>query len=67
MPRKTGSSEQDDSDGPDASMRPRPDAAENVRLATAHGRGPTASMRPRPDAAENIGSYPEVSILDALQ
>ena len=39
----------------DASMRPRPDAAEN-----SHGPPPsartteTASMRPRPDAAENV-------------
>ena len=36
-----------------ASMRPRPDAAENARQ-RAHGPGRrTASMRPRPDAAEN--------------
>ena len=36
-----------------ASMRPRPDAAENAegRAHLALGRG--ASMRPRPDAAEN--------------
>ena len=38
----------------DASMRPRPDAAENVRTVRP-GRIPAdgASMRPRPDAAEN--------------
>ena len=37
-----------------ASMRPRPDAAEN-RPGRARGRGQleAASMRPRPDAAEN--------------
>ena len=37
-----------------ASMRPRPDAAENRRARRGHG-GPVlcASMRPRPDAAEN--------------
>ena len=43
-----------DAANPVASMRPRPDAAENPR-----GAGPppdrprVASMRPRPDAAEN--------------
>ena len=37
-----------------ASMRPRPDAAENVFLAVAAARNRLASMRPRPDAAENI-------------
>ena len=35
-------------------MRPRPDAAENVRLRRLVERaGAAASMRPRPDAAEN--------------
>ena len=39
---------------PRASMRPRPDAAENGRLRSrAGGAGSGASMRPRPDAAEN--------------
>ena len=38
-----------------ASMRPRPDAAENLGVDDA-GHGPReASMRPRPDAAENRG------------
>ena len=38
-----------------ASMRPRPDAAENVRRTVAWARAARdASMRPRPDAAENI-------------
>ena len=42
--------------GPDharASMRPRPDAAENSRLQVRRFLPPRASMRPRPDAAEN--------------
>ena len=36
-----------------ASMRPRPDAAENAINAVLRGDQPAASMRPRPDAAEN--------------
>ena len=36
-----------------ASMRPRPDAAENLRDAKLEGGDVVASMRPRPDAAEN--------------
>ena len=40
----------------DASMRPRPDAAENTQEETAAGQDfRLASMRPRPDAAENGG------------
>ena len=55
MPRKTSVL-----DGPlegpaGASMRPRPDAAENEKLATDHRALQDASMRPRPDAAENRG------------
>ena len=44
-----------------ASMRPRPDAAENDAN-RARTRWPhVASMRPRPDAAENLGTlYPRV-------
>ena len=38
---------------PDASMRPRPDAAENRHRRSSWRRATTASMRPRPDAAEN--------------
>ena len=38
---------------PGASMRPRPDAAENPRLDHHAARRGRASMRPRPDAAEN--------------
>ena len=38
-----------------ASMRPRPDAAENGSdLIRRHGEACVASMRPRPDAAENV-------------
>ena len=38
-----------------ASMRPRPDAAENVGAGGEHGPDSCrASMRPRPDAAENV-------------
>ena len=36
-----------------ASMRPRPDAAENVARAAEDVAARLASMRPRPDAAEN--------------
>ena len=36
-----------------ASMRPRPDAAENAVLSYLASGSPPASMRPRPDAAEN--------------
>ena len=40
-----------------ASMRPRPDAAENPCFyARARSGSRSASMRPRPDAAENSGS-----------
>ena len=53
MPRKTANVDPDMHLAVDASMRPRPDAAENAiesyEWAVAHG----ASMRPRPDAAEN--------------
>ena len=54
MPRKTDALEADGRRILVASMRPRPDAAENARadllVAAAH----RASMRPRPDAAENV-------------
>ena len=39
-----------------ASMRPRPDAAENPRHRVPDRRDVDASMRPRPDAAENFFS-----------
>ena len=37
-----------------ASMRPRPDAAENTLAGATMAPGAHASMRPRPDAAENF-------------
>ena len=56
MPRKTQPLPRRTPLAEAASMRPRPDAAENV-LRPVHGvpvdQNP-ASMRPRPDAAENI-------------
>ena len=39
--------------GAAASMRPRPDAAENLQRRVSHLEVQVASMRPRPDAAEN--------------
>ena len=39
-----------------ASMRPRPDAAENAVATAAQKHVDAASMRPRPDAAENTVS-----------
>ena len=39
----------------DASMRPRPDAAENHAAGRRRQARADASMRPRPDAAENVG------------
>ena len=53
MPRKTESVMLTFDDGKHASMRPRPDAAENVHFGRVAYRRPPASMRPRPDAAEN--------------
>ena len=53
MPRKTYDLYRLDPHEDRASMRPRPDAAENhVKTSIRHGNVP-ASMRPRPDAAEN--------------
>ena len=46
-----------------ASMRPRPDAAENgVRQERPSRYQLAASMRPRPDAAENSGSWPATAV-----
>ena len=39
-----------------ASMRPRPDATENVARRHPRGAALEASMRPRPDATENGGA-----------
>ena len=54
MPRKTRADVDVGPLGDRASMRPRPDAAENASPRLHAGRGQLASMRPRPDAAENI-------------
>ena len=56
MPRKTAIYEGWTDAEELASMRPRPDAAENVVYCLRVGRMGRASMRPRPDAAENIRS-----------
>ena len=53
MPRKTSASFLTASKTPCASMRPRPDAAENVADLHEWPHLRDASMRPRPDAAEN--------------
>ena len=47
-----------------ASMRPRPDAAENERRRAERQADRRASMRPRPDAAENCDNA--VAALAAL-
>ena len=54
MPRKTSRPGEYFALEGEASMRPRPDAAENAQgAARLPGRHRAASMRPRPDAAEN--------------
>ena len=53
MPRKTGSRGASCGGPRHASMRPRPDAAENLDAAREAYARAAASMRPRPDAAEN--------------
>ena len=54
MPRKTPPSPDGGMEARIASMRPRPDAAENRRRGAHPGPAGAASMRPRPDAAENV-------------
>ena len=54
MPRKTGTARGCAASRCRASMRPRPDAAENLNRNVRWKHALlTASMRPRPDAAEN--------------
>ena len=53
MPRKTPAGGGKVPAGTFASMRPRPDAAENGNKARPASGEYEASMRPRPDAAEN--------------
>ena len=55
MPRKNVRGAEDRDREHDASMRPRPDAAEKPRRRDAVLRAGNASMRPRPDAAEKRG------------
>ena len=56
MPRKTGFESAAAAPAAAASMRPRPDAAENLEFrARVVPSAIRASMRPRPDAAENPG------------
>ncbi len=56
MPRKTARALAGSAPGVEASMRPRPDAAENRGRGLRPGCRRRASMRPRPDAAENLTS-----------
>ena len=68
MPRKTHGGEVELGLAAEASMRPRPDAAENASCAPACAGTQAASMRPRPDAAENgaggdaLGAGPQASM-----
>ena len=54
MPRKTAGVGAEQVEIRRASMRPRPDAAENARDVHQRRAPAAASMRPRPDAAENF-------------
>ena len=53
MPRKTTRDPHRRAAADLASMRPRPDAAENLIIEARPEKYDQASMRPRPDAAEN--------------
>ena len=68
MPRKTGQPFVNAAHRIGASMRPRPDAAENVSHRDPRRPPRPASMRPRPDAAEN-GQFGDarISALSGLQ
>ena len=68
MPRKTPAEAHGHPVRLGASMRPRPDAAENGPSAAPRAQGPVgASMRPRPDAAENVEDMAADYCLDGLQ
>ena len=56
MPRKTLAGRRVMARFDPASMRPRPDAAENDLEVVGGAELPRASMRPRPDAAENVSA-----------
>ena len=69
MPRKTQQEGEVPLGRGVASMRPRPDAAENLQRARdVADEWLDASMRPRPDAAENERSgRPALRVYDGLQ
>ena len=67
MPRKTRGARGGDRGNRAASMRPRPDAAENLRHRRGHSVVADASMRPRPDAAENDGDGFKLDLEPPLQ
>ena len=67
MPRKTWKAEREKRDRQWASMRPRPDAAENGPAPTQIRGRRAASMRPRPDAAENVACATVTAATMALQ
>ena len=67
MPRKTLAPGGAGGRGPVASMRPRPDAAENREGYRLGFFGDPASMRPRPDAAENAAALREAAAVTKLQ
>ena len=67
MPRKTGGGGHVATDAERASMRPRPDAAENVDCDRGDRAARDASMRPRPDAAENKPAAAARVIMSRLQ
>ena len=68
MPRKTVAERRVRGRRDVASMRPRPDAAENSRKAVRTLDDCQASMRPRPDAAENAESTADAVVKEmALQ
>ena len=67
MPRKTPLPVIDPGVADPASMRPRPDAAENAGAPHRDVPPDTASMRPRPDAAENVNPTVGDSLATPLQ
>ena len=67
MPRKTHVRRGAHPAAVEASMRPRPDAAENGECLEVLYRLTAASMRPRPDAAENATPYSQAAWLRMLQ
>ena len=66
MPRKTCRNRRRPARGNRASMRPRPDAAENHQEPVLGVPVERASMRPRPDAAENHAKSPLLMAVESL-